>query len=61
MPKPDKSGMQWFVPRTAARDERDLSGLECFATNELPFVAGHDDVGMGRDEAVKAFLEQGFR
>ncbi len=51
----DESGMQWFVPRTAAGDERDFSGLERFATNELPFVAEHDDVGVRRDKAVKAF------
>ena len=54
----DEAGMQRFVPRAAAGDERHLALLQRAAAHELVLGADRDDVRMCRREAVEAFGEQ---
>ena len=44
----DEAGVQRFVPRTAARDQRNLAGFQRAPPHELMLGAEFDDVLMRR-------------
>ena len=54
----DEAGVQRFVPRAAAGDERYFALLQRAPAHKLVLGAERDDVRMRRREAIEAFGEQ---